>query len=332
MDDPFDRLFDALTSDEATETESPDPNEAIAESAAQEIAAGPNGTEDIGENIFDGCPPSHREATVFDIETESLPEEDLADLIPVFADFDASTVKVGNIKDRAKIEEKIEAARLQHKADQGKARAKFIDRAALSSLTGRVVAIGYLRGDGRDVLDVGETAMEPSDPVFREGAILEAYWKHYRYCRQKKTSLIGFNSNGFDLPFLIHRSWKHRIEVPSTVLVGRYFDKTFVDLMLLFGCGKFNHYVSLDAVARFLGVGGKPDNCTGADFAKLLASENPDDRKAALDYLRNDLTMTWGVAAAMGVVQPLPKKTPSQPQPQPKEKETPEDGTTQKES
>ncbi len=291
----------------STDSDSTDPNQSIADAATEEMKAGPNGTEaDVPDtelssfNIFTGHPATHRQTTVFDIETGALPDDELAELIPEFGEFDSGGVKIGNLKDKAKIEAKIEAAREQHEADREKAKVKFIDRAALSAVTGRVVAIGYLRGDGRTGFDVGDL-----DPSIREGGLLIRFWRHYLYCRDKKTHLIGFDSNRFDLPFLIRRSWKHGIEVPPMVLAGRYFDKAFIDLKLEWSCGDYSEFISLDKVARFLGVGQKPSDCTGADFAKLLASNDPADRKKALSYLHNDLRMTWGVAAAMGVVLPL---------------------------
>ncbi|KKL62864.1 hypothetical protein LCGC14_2180860 [marine sediment metagenome] len=303
----------ATAEDKKASPPSTDPNSAIADAAAEEMKAGPNGTEaEAAElssfSIFTGRSATHREATVFDIETGALPDDELAELMPEFGEFHELEVKLGNLKDEAKIKAKIKAAREQHEVDRKKAKANFIDKAALSATTGHVVAIGYLRGDGQTVLDLGH-----DNP---EGSILIAFWRHYLYCREKKTHLIGFNSNGFDLPFLIRRSWKYGIEVPQMVLAGRYFDKVFFDLMLHWGCGKFNDFVSLDTVARFLDVGQKPSDCTGADFAKLLASSNPADRKKALDYLHGDLKMTWGVAAAMGVV--LPLTPPVAPKQQPK--------------
>lgn len=283
---------------------SSDSNEQIATAAGEEMAAGPSGTEPEGENIFVGHPPTHQETTIFDIETGALPDDELTKLIPEFGEFNKSSVKFGNIKDETKIKAKIEAAREQHKIDAEKARTKFIDRAALDPTTGSVVAIGYLRADGQWRFDDGENV--PEIPEGLESVMLKNFWNHYVYCTSKKARLIGFNSNGFDLPFLIRRSWKHRIEVPSSVFSSRYFDRTFVDLMLEWNLGVYGQYITLDNVARFLGVGQKPNDCTGADFAKLLASDNAGDRQKARDYLHNDLTMTWGVAAAMGIVQPLP--------------------------
>ena len=70
----------------------------------------------------------------FDIETGPLPEGELAALLPPF---DPAEVKTGNIKDPAKIAEKIREAEEAHRRD-------FFDRAALDPLTGRVLAIGMM--------------------------------------------------------------------------------------------------------------------------------------------------------------------------------------------
>jgi hypothetical protein len=53
---------------------------------------------------------------------------------------------------------------------------------------------------------------------------------------------------------------------------------------------------SLDHVAKSLGCGSKNGN--GAEFAALYVS----DEQAALEYLRNDLTITGNVARKLGVV------------------------------
>ena len=70
----------------------------------------------------------------FDIETGPLPESELLAMLPPF---DASEVRVGNLKDEAKIAAKIAEAEVNHRRD-------FIDRAALDATTGRVIAIGLL--------------------------------------------------------------------------------------------------------------------------------------------------------------------------------------------
>ena len=76
---------------------------------------------------------------VFDLETGPLAESELSALLPPF---DPAEVKTGNLKDPAKIAEKIAEAEANHRRD-------FIERAALDPLTGRVVAIGVMTFDAR---------------------------------------------------------------------------------------------------------------------------------------------------------------------------------------
>ena len=108
--------------------------------------------------------------------------------------------------------------------------------------------------------------------------------------------MIGFNSNAFDLPFLIRRSWKHRVPVPFGIRRGRYWAEQMIDLRDAWQLGDRQARGSLDVVAKHLGVGAK--NGSGADFAKLWQS----DRAKAVEYLRNDVELTARVADALGCV------------------------------
>jgi len=108
--------------------------------------------------------------------------------------------------------------------------------------------------------------------------------------------LIGFNIFGFDLPFLIRRSWKHRVAVPFGIRRGRYWGDQLLDLRDCWQLGDRQARGSLDSIARHLGVGAK--NGDGKGFAALWQS----DRKQAESYLRNDVELTALVADALGVV------------------------------
>jgi len=109
---------------------------------------------------------------VFDIETAPEPDGVLEGLFTfdesavknyrlLTSDFDPGEVKLGNMKDPAKIEAKIEAARLKFTTDKAavaenietarsEAWQTFRDRAALSPLTGRVLAVGWWISDTPD--------------------------------------------------------------------------------------------------------------------------------------------------------------------------------------
>ena len=217
------------------------------------------------------------ETYVFDIETGPLPMAELTAMLPPF---DPSEVKVGNLKDPEKVAEKIAQAREEH-------RSNFFNKAALDPLTGRVLAIGVL-----------DTLTEEAEvlAVPEEARMLEWFWKRCKGEMGRIETMIGFNSNLFDLPFLIRRSWRLGVLIPFGIRRGRYWGDSMVDLREVWQLGDRMARGSLDAISRHLEVGQKSG--VGADFAGLLAS----DREAALAYLRKDLGLTLAVARKLGVV------------------------------
>jgi hypothetical protein len=213
---------------------------------------------------------------VFDVETGPLADGELSALLPPF---DPAEVKTGNIKDPDKVAAKIAEAETNHRRD-------FFDRAALDPLTGRVVAIGILYPDSGECDVIGH---------HDEAETLRAFWDVCRGEMGRVNQMIGFNTHGFDLPFLIRRSWKHRVTVPFGIRRGRYWGEEMVDLREAWQLGDRQARGSLDSIAKHLGVGAK--NGDGKVFAELWRS----DRKQAEAYLRNDLELTAKIAHALGI-------------------------------
>lgn len=203
---------------------------------------------------------------IFDIETGPLPEPELVRLEPQFE-------AARNLKDPEKIRADIEAKKQAWR-----------EGAALSAITGQVLAIGVL------INDKFESWIGP------EKDILELFWSEWIGVRQTQVEFVGFNILGFDLPFMVRRSWHHRVEVPHDLRSnGRYWHPRFIDLRELWQFGDRQAAGKLDDLAKHLGVGAK--NGSGADFARLLES----DRAAAIAYLENDIRLT---AAVHGVLCP----------------------------
>jgi hypothetical protein len=224
---------------------------------------------------------------IFDIETGPLPENELLAMLPAF---DPAEVKTGNLKDPAKIAEKIAEAEANHRRD-------FIERAALDPLTGRVVAIGVM---------LAAPHPDPLPSAKREkkffiighddeAQTLREFWALVRGEMDRLNPLVGFNIFNFDLPFLFRRSWKHRVPVPFGLRRGRYWDDQLTDLRDCWQLGDRQAKGSLDSIAKHLGVGAK--NGDGKAFPELWQS----DRQSAEAYLRNDVELTAKVAAALGV-------------------------------
>jgi DNA polymerase elongation subunit (family B) len=206
---------------------------------------------------------------IFDIETGALPFGEL--VIPAFNPAD---VKLGNTKDPDKIAERIRQAEENHVTD-------YIKNAALDALSGQVLCIGYR-------LERDEPAILSSD-ADGEAAMLRQWWELLNTW-ERQPRLIGFNVKSFDLPFLIKRSWKHRITPPYWIRNGRYWNDLIVDLREVWQLGDNRAHGSLGAISRHLGLGEKSGN--GADFANLWKT----NRQAAIDYCLQDVKLTQQVA------------------------------------
>lgn len=192
--------------------------------------------------------------TIFDIETGPLPEEKLLSLMPAF-DPDP------RLKDPAKVQESINSKR-----------EAWIRDAALSAITGQILAIGYIDNDSA-----------PAVSVSHEVVLLEEFWEAFGHCDR----FVGFNSHSFDLPFALRRSMILGVKYPRNLLErNRYWHSRCVDLREVWLAGEYRGEGSLDAISRAMGFGGKIGN--GANFARLLET----NRDEAMLYLENDIVQT----------------------------------------
>jgi predicted PolB exonuclease-like 3'-5' exonuclease len=206
---------------------------------------------------------------IFDIETGPLPASEL-----VIPPFDPSQVKLGNVKNPDLIAEKIQKAEENHAAD-------YIRNAALDAISGQVLCIGYR-------IEHDQPAVLCSD-ADGEAAMLRQWWAALNDF-QRQPKLVGFNIKAFDLPFLIRRSWRHRLTPPYWLRQGRYWNDLIVDLREVWQLGDSRAHGSLSAISRHLGLGEKAGN--GADFSNLWQT----DREAAINYCLRDVQLTQQVA------------------------------------
>lgn len=203
-----------------------------------------------------------------------------------FPNFSESSVAVGNLKDQDKIAAKIEAAKAKHIQAAKDAEADFVDNAALSATTGRVIAVG-----------IRTIANESRIIEGKEEDILAQTWDYFDSAMRSFFQVVGFNIKGFDVPFMMRRSWLLGVPVPRLLEKDRYFHNSLVDLRDIWACGEFPKRGSLDTVARFFGVGAKDSpEVTGATFHKFFLSDDVEKKKLARAYLINDLEITSRVA------------------------------------
>lgn len=252
----------------------------------------------------------------FDIETCPLPDDELRALCPAFddsevrdtGDFDPSSVKTGNMKDQAKIDAKIEDARLKHEqlreslADRRTAAldkhyADFASKATLSAATSRMLVCGFWSQQA------GKFVMLDASEPGNEATCLQRFWANVLQWADQRRPVVGCNIYEFDLPYLVNRSWLLGVEVPPPIysIRGSYVNwhACFVDLRHRWLLGRRNgERSSHDHMGKAFKTGGKcVSGVDGGSFWKVWF----EDRDKAVEYLMNDLKQPAIWAERMGV-------------------------------
>lgn len=171
------------------------------------------------------------------------------------------------------------------------------ERSALSPTTGRVVAIGYLfpyahHGEEGTLWDhmLIEGLTDAGNKDLEEKKILKDFWIRFGNATTSYGHVIGHNIEGFDLPFLIKRSWQLDVCVHPTAFNGRYFHQNVVDTMKIWRLSDYREMISLNNLSKVLGVGKKMENYKATQFAKDYLSG---DRDTAEYYLKTDLDLSF---------------------------------------
>ena len=231
--------------------------------------------------------------TYFDIETRPCTPAECEPFLKPIPEFDAeacrrefSTAREDSPKGREFLAKKEQ----EHYAKAKAARDEFIAKAALRPETGSVIAIGLCYGDSDEVIVLSGD----------ESEILRNFWQVYLRCATSGHRMVGWNSNDFDVPFCVKRSWKLGVRIPGNLFgdTGR-LDRTFVDLMKSYCCGVYGERVSLDTASKhILGKGKSDQEVTGADFWKFWQG-TPDEQSLARQYLTNDVLLVKGLGEVM---------------------------------
>jgi predicted PolB exonuclease-like 3'-5' exonuclease len=199
-------------------------------------------------------------------------------------------IETGPADDAVQFEPQFEASKvlkdpLKIAADIADKRAAWWDKLALSALTGQVLAIGWAGDDG-EVTVITQTS------ILSEIDVITAFWNATRSAE----TLVGFNSNAFDLPFLWRRSIKLGIVIPHGIFEpNRRLFATNIDLMERWCWFDSQARVSLDNLAKFCGF--PPKKGSGKFFADLFRTNIAE----AVAYLEHDVKLTRAIGRRMGV-------------------------------
>lgn len=203
---------------------------------------------------------SQIKALFIDLESGPLPADQIQHLMPEFK-------APANYKSEEAIKANIDAQR-----------SKWLADAALSPITGEILAVGLMTDTGTFSLIEGP-----------EPEILTRTWKSIQEALWANVPVIGWCIHHFDLPYLVKRSWRAGVAVPACIRGGtnmRYWCESIMDLQVYWQLGDNRAPASLDVVSKFLGLPGK--NGDGAQFAETWRTNKPQ----AVEYLKNDLELT----------------------------------------
>jgi hypothetical protein len=209
----------------------------------------------------------------------------------------------GNIRDEAKIQKRqIELADKHTRAllvwaqECDEARAEAFRMTSLDPWSGRVLCIGYAINDGEPQTQYADY-WDGCDYDDVEEALMMWFVRMLKAERPNKWIGHGI---GFDLTFLMARCWKYGLPISAipwgkraTFEGGRIFDTYLHATAMGMRKGK------LDQIARFLGVGGKPDGIDGSKVYDYWLAGKHDEIRA---YCEGDVAMTRAVADRMGAM------------------------------
>ena len=244
---------------------------------------------------------------VFDIETGPLDKETVISRSKEFHPpkhpgfFDVEQVKLGNLKDPAKIRERIELSEQKHEqalknyeAECKKAfedwESELMSKASLSAQTGEILAIGYKAENGIQI------------DICDEENLLAQFWEEFEKAYESGEFLVGHNIFGFDLPFICRRSWMLGVYVPIAAVKNERFwnPQIFIDTQKKWCFGSNVDFISLENLSLLLGGEPKTEGVDGSMFAGLIKGTQ-EDQETAINYLEDDLELTWHVAERLGV-------------------------------
>jgi hypothetical protein len=183
-----------------------------------------------------------------------------------------------NYKDEAKIAAYCEQAQRE-----------VLAKAALDIDLGRIVALGTI------VTDTVVIALARDEADERD--ILQEFWGRVTLSSSYRSTLIGFNCLGYDLPLMLRRSLYLGVKAPRFQM-GKYRHDGIEDLMLSLSFDGAVKYRGLSFYCRRFGID-IPDETSGKDIAALHAAGDWDGITA---HCRADLLKTAALARRIGVL------------------------------
>lgn len=176
------------------------------------------------------------------IDLESIPSTTLPE--GVKPEFDRGSVKLGNIKDPIKQEEKIELAHMDFRAELDK-------KMSLDPDLCEVVCCGIYHSELDQAVIYGQKT---------NSVLIKNVWEMISQIYLDHIPLVSYNGIGFDLPVLLHAALRENVPVDPEMykdLTRKYENKFHYDLMQWFSNWDRTKWKPLDFYLKLFNIGEK---------------------------------------------------------------------------
>jgi len=206
---------------------------------------------------------------IFVADIETIPNMDVADMIP-------NPKPHGGLKDPVKI-----AADIERK------KAEAVDKMGLDPNFARICVIGYARRADGEVSTSDHHLEEATDEAERE--MLSAFWEKAKMSGR----IVTFNGAGFDIPFLMRRSWLLGVKPTRTFETVAWKCATgeanHIDVRLVLSGGDMKAKGSMDLYGKLKLGHGKTDGMDGSQVWDYWQAGRLDEIR---DYCKDDCGTT----------------------------------------
>ena len=222
------------------------------------------------------------------IDIETIPNQSLPE--GATPEFDPDDVKVGNVKDPIKIQEKIDKAEMDFNKGLAKKMSTDKDLCQVITFVGYIYTTSLTEDPKDKIIDKKVLQWPPLDEEYE--VIYEA-WNFIKHAYNDKIPLVSFGGNGFDLPVLFAAAI--RLDVPLSrsmydAITFRYENNHHYDLMRSL-TGEI-HPVRGKSLEFYLNCFQLGNKATDMDGSQVYPAWQAKEYTKIAEYCEQDVLMT----------------------------------------
>jgi DNA polymerase elongation subunit (family B) len=164
-------------------------------------------------------------------------------------------------------------------------------RLALDGDFGRVLTVGVIVEEDEQIIHRGLLGRERQTMMFHldEARTLHGFWKLLKGFNVRRDQIVGHNLFDFDLPFLYKRSVIQRVRPSVELPFTRYRSQPIFDTMHQWNKWSPRKYVSLDRLAKVLGL--ESSKSQGIDGGRVYDKFCEGCHQEIADYCMRDVEL-----------------------------------------